>query len=166
MKTKFIVLFIILTMLFALASCSTKPELNFRQAEKNLESEDYTVEYEDDDDELDVGIVEELDAVSEDGDDFVYIVRLENAKYAKLMYEQLKLEYDGEIERIQNEIKRYEYILDKFSDDLDSYEIDEYEDDIKDLKKELEEMKDDYAFGRKGDIVWAGTKIALEDSKK
>ena len=166
MRTKILALLLIVATAFAITSCSAKPELDFDDAKKNLKGNDYTVTVVDDEDELDIGVVERLSARSEDGDDYVYIIRYEKTKMAKLAYEAMKLQYDAEIESIELEIKQIEYILDKYDRDLTSDEIDEYEDKIKELEDELEEMTEENAFGIKGKVVWMGTVGAIEDSKK
>lgn len=150
------------------ASCnkasSVKPELDLEEAKDALEDEDYMVQYSDDEDDLGVGVKESLAAYNED-DDGLYIIVYADSKLANLAYEEVKAEYDVEVESIKREIKQLEHILDKYEDDLDSDEVDEYEDKIKELKKELEEMEEDYTFGKSGKTVWYGTVDAAKDSK-
>lgn len=165
MKTKILALLMIVSMIFVFTACSAKPELDFDDAKKNLEEAGYTVVIYDDKDELDVGEAEKLMAYSEDGDDFIYITKYQNAKYAKLVYEMAKHIYDTGIEEIELEIEQIEYILDKFDMDLTSSEIDKYEDELKELYADLEEAKQENAFGRKGKVVWVGTAKAIEKSK-
>ena len=165
MKKIILTVFLILTIVLGLVSCVEKPELDLKDAEKNLKGEDYDVEIEDEDN-LDAGIEESLVAYSDDYKDYIYIVRYESKKYAKLNYNMLKQEQDAEIEAIELEIKQIEYMLKNYEDDLDSDEIDDYEDEVKELKEELEELQEDYAFGIKGKVVWMGTPKAVEDSKK
>ena len=166
MKTKILAFILTLSMMLAFTSCLAKPELDLNDAKKNLKSEDYNVKVEDDEDFLDVGVVEQLEAYSEDGDDYIYIVKYESAKYAKLVYDMMKQEYDYGIKSSSLQIKQIEFILDEYDKDLDSDEIDDYEDEIKDLNKNLKEAKEDYSFGISGDIIWFGTAQALEDSRR
>ncbi len=164
MKKALLATLLILAMIFALASCgSPKPELDLNAAEKNLKGEDYEVDLEDEG--LDVGIEEALEAYSEDGDDFIEIIRFKDASYAKLFYKDLKHSYESEIKSKELEIKNIEYILKHYKNDLKSDEIDDYEDDLKELQKELEEMTEDYGYGISGSTVWVGTVKAIEDSK-
>ena len=78
MKKNILTMLLILSMVFGIASCAEKPELDIDTAKKNLKGEDYEVEVEDDEDYLDIGVVEELEAYSDDGDDFIYIVKYES----------------------------------------------------------------------------------------
>ena len=165
MKKIILTVFLILAMVLGFASCAAKPELDLKDAEKNLKGEDYEVEIEDEDD-LDVGIEEALEAYSEDGEDYIVIIRFENKKYAKLNYEMMKQEQDAKIDAIELEIKQIEYMLKHYDDDLDSDDIDYYEDKIKELNKELEDIQENYVCGIKGKVVWIGTPKAVEDSKK
>ena len=165
MKKNILTMLLILSMVFGIASCAEKPELDIDTAKKNLKGEDYEVEVEDDEDYLDIGVVEELEAYSDDGDDFIYIVKYESAKYAKINYKILKQRYDSEIEALELQIKQIEYALKEYDEDLDSDEIDEYEDEIKELKDQLEETQEEGAIGISGSVVWIGTSKAIEDSK-
>ncbi|MBE5730639.1 MAG: hypothetical protein E7350_01640 [Clostridiales bacterium] len=165
MKTKILALIMIVSMIFVFTACSAKPELNFDIAKKSLEEADYEVEILDDKDELDIGEAEKLMAYSEDGDDFIYIIKYENTKYAKLVFEILQQKYEAEIKAIELQIKQIKCILEKFDIDLSSSEIDRYEDELKELYAELEEAKEEVNFGRKGKVVWLGTDKAIEKSK-
>ena len=165
MKKNILTMLLLLTMVFVFVSCTEKPELDFDTAKKNLKGEDYEVEVEDDEDYLEVGVEKELEAYSDDGDDYIYIVKYESAKYAKMNYNILKQRYDSEIEALELQIKQIEYVLEKFDDNLDSDQIDEYEDEIKELKDQLEEIQEEGVLGISGNVVWVGTSKAIEDSK-
>ena len=166
MKTKLLAVLLVAVMMLTLTSCFANPKLDFDEAEDNLKDHDYTVKIIDDEDDLDVGIVQSLTAYSEDGDDFLYIIEYDSARYAKLAYKMIKQEYDAEVATLELEIEQIEYILDHYEDDLTSDEIDNYEDELKELKDELEETEEEYLFGIKGKYVWIGTESAIEDSKK
>lgn len=142
-----------------------KPELDLKDAKRNLEDNDYYVTIEDDKDDLAPGVEEELRAYSDDYDDRLYIYVYEDAAYAKKEYEYAKFEIEVEIENIKLQIEIAEYQLKHYDKDLSSEEIDELEDDLKELKQELEELQENYVYGRSGNIVWLGTKNAAEDSK-
>ncbi len=181
MKTilaKLLAVALIVVMVLSLASCGAKPELDLEDAAENLEDKDYLVRYIDDKDELELNEVATLYASNDD--DFLRVVEYKDAKSAKLAYEEIKMEYDleiqeikVEIEAIELEIKFYEHMLDEYDKDLDSDDIDDLEeeiddlnDEIKDLEKNLEKYKEEYSYGRSGKFVWAGTVDAIEDSKK
>ena len=159
-----------LTMLvgmFALTSCNAKPELDLDEAKKELEAAEYTVVVADKKEDIDMpGVEKMLRAYDEKGENYLYMYVFEDAKTAKLFYQQMKMSYDQQIEQIELEIKYYEHILDTYKDDMDSDEIDDMEDELKDLKKDLEEYKDDYNFGRDGKTVWNGTVKAVEATIK
>jgi len=150
-----------------LASCTKqgpKPNLDLEDAADVLEDEDYSVVYVDDEDDLDPGMVETLTAY--DDDNYLYVIKFASSATAKLYYEEIKLEYDYNLESTKLEIKSKEHTLKKYDDDLENAEIDEIEDDIKDLEKEIKEMEEEACFGRSGKYVWIGTKDAVKDSKK
>ena len=165
MKKAILIALLILSMVFGFVSCAAKPELDISDAKKNLKREDYVVEAEDDDDNLEVGVVEELVAYSEDGEDYIVIIQYDSIKLAKMNYKLLKQEFDSQIKALKLEIKQIEYVLKKYDKELDSDEIDEYKDEIKELKNEIEEMQEEGAFGRSGKTVWVGTSNAIKDSK-
>lgn len=162
MKKKILTVLLVLSMVFVFASCATKPELDIYAAEKNLKGEDYEVDVEE---KPDAGIEEALSAYSEDGDDFIYIVKFEDAKLAKKYYKVMEQAHDSEVEALELEIELIECILEKCNDDLDSDEIDDYEDELKDLKKELEEIQKESFFGISGSTIWVGTENAIKDSR-
>jgi len=148
------------------ASCGNqgpKPKLNLEDAADALEDEDYSVHYEDDEDNLGAGVVESLSAYKDD--DGLYITKYASSATAKLYFEKFKFQYEMQIKSIKLQIKEKEHLLKKYEDDLDNDDIDDLEDDIKDLEKELEELEDEACFGRSGKYVWYGTKDAIKDSK-
>ncbi len=149
-------------MAFGLASCAAKPELDIETAAENLEDEDYRVHYQDDKDLLEVGVVERLSAYEDDDD--ITITKYADTKYAKMLYNQTKQQHSDYIEGLKSDIKRIEYILEHYDDDLESDEIDEYEDELKDLKRELKKAQA-YIVGISGSVVWSGTEKAIEKSK-
>ena len=154
-----VALMLVFCTLFSLTSCSV-PELDLEDAKENLEDEDYYVNY---DEEGEPGLEESLSARS--GDDFLYVYICESRKIAKLMYQELKLQLDYNIQSTEIEIKSVKHILNKFEDDMSDDEIDEYEDRLDELEDKLELLKKEYVFGKRGKTVWYGTKNAIEDSK-
>lgn len=153
-----ICLALIISTLFALASCGQKPSLDFDEVADNLEDEDYVVVHVDDEDDLEAGMVESLYAY--DGDNHISIVEYESTKLANLAYESMKLSYDYEIKSLENEIETIKYIIKNC--DVDE---DDYEDELEELEEELEMMKKETFFGKSGKKVWAATEDAIKDSK-
>ena len=167
---------LVVVMVLTLVACGAKPELDFDDAAENLEDNGYTVNYTDED--LDVPYAKRLYAY--DDDNSLVIIEFQDTKSAKLYYENIKMEYDWEIDELKLELEAleleketYEHIIEEYDRDLSNDEIDDYEeeiddieDDIKEIEKEIKKMKEDYSFGRSGKIVWAGSVDAIEDSKK
>lgn len=180
MKTRILALVMLVVMLFALASCGAKPELDLKAAKKTLEKAKYTVSYTKDADELGVGYVQMLTASDKKGEERITIMEFADSKLAKLAYEQRKMifdcnlsEYEMEIEYLELEIEYYEYLIKEYEDDLDDEDIlDAYEEELEELQdkldeeiEDMEEYKESYVFGRSGCFFWYGTAGALEDSK-
>jgi hypothetical protein len=147
--------------MFALTSCfGPKPELDLEKAEEALKDADYTVYFDDD---MDEGpYVAQLEARDEDGNS-LEIYEFESLKFAKLYEKQLKLEAEYELESKKLQIKAMKLTLKEYGDDLDDDAIEEMEEYIDELEKELEESE--FVVGRKGKVVWAGTKEAIKASK-
>lgn len=158
---------LLLTLIFTLASCGgqgPKPNLDLDEVKDNLEDKDYYVSLVDDEDDLDVGVEQELYADG-DGDDYVYIIEFKDAKMAKLAFKGLKLENESEIESLKLSIKNIENKLEKYEDDLNSFQIDTYENQLKELNKELERRQDEKCYGISGKFIWQGTEDAIKDTK-
>ena len=160
---KFLALLLVLVMTFALASCSlfSKPELDLDDAQDNLEDEDYSVRYEDDEDNLGAGVEEYLSAY-DDKDNYLRITVYASAKLAKLDYKARKLQIDTQIKETKLEIQQIEYLLENYKKDLD--DPSDYKDQLKDLEKELEQLEE-MVVGKSGKTVWYGTKDAINASK-
>ena len=159
--TILLALLMLVSSVFVLSSCAQKPKLNLEKAEEALKDNDYYVSY--DDDSSSTGVAEALYAYKDDHK--LVIMKFEKSSTAKIAYEQLKMEYEHEIESMEMEIKAAKHTLKTYEDDMKSDEIKALEDEIKDLEKELEETKEDYVFGRSGKYVWYGDAKAIEDSK-
>lgn len=165
---KILAILLIAVMMFSMTSCfgkPGKPELDLTYAKKNLKALDYIVGIEDDDDFLEPGVIEELEADSEDGSESLYIVTYKNTKYAKIMYKMLKQENEATIKSLKLEIKQLKYVLRKYAKTLDSYTVETLNEELEDLRRELDERQDNYVFGRKGRFVWYGTPEAVRNSK-
>jgi hypothetical protein len=116
---KLAALALLLCCLFSFTSCLSflkKPELNLEDAEDNLKDEKYSVSYIDDEDDLSVGVTEQLVAINED--DRLYITVYDSAKLAKLAYKGIKLERDMKIKELELRIDSLKHILNKYEDDL------------------------------------------------
>ncbi len=148
--------------MFALTSCfGPKPELDLEKAEENLEDADYSVQFDDDYDKDDVYAATLY--ASDDDDNYLRIMEFNNVKFAKLYEKQLKLEADYALEEAKLQIKAMKLQLKEYGDDLDDDEIEYMEEQIEKLEEEIDEY--DYVVGRKGKVVWEGTKEAIKASK-
>ncbi len=146
------------------ASCAKEtPNEDYDDAKKALEDADYSVTASDED--LAPGQEAYIYAYDEDHDNYIYIYWCEDISYAKLMYDNLKFEYEMEVEETKRYIKFCEKYLKMYEDDMKSDEIDEYEDNIKEAEEWLEELEEDYVIGRKGKMVWKGTVKAIKATK-
>ena len=159
--TRLLVLLLALVCVLGLVACGTAPETDLEDAKDALEDAGYEVYYDDDIEEP--GMEESLSA--NDDDEYIRIYRFEKASTAKLYYETLKLEHEYELKRMKAELKLMKHMLSKYEDDLDRSEVKEFEDEIEDLEEDIEEFKDEYVIGRRGKVVWYGTKQAAKDSK-
>lgn len=171
-------LLLLLACVTALASCGKDemPELDLKKAAKNLEKEGYSVEYEknptDGDIELadmdveivSAGLVEYLDAWSEDYGDCIGMAKFESEKLAKLWYQYFKLEVEDYIKFLEYQRSKSESLLKETKDMLSSDEIEELKEMIKDHEKELERFKE-IVVERDGDVIWIGTPKAIRDTK-
>ena len=154
----------LMSVMLTLTSCSLfgpKPDvkMSMKKIAKALEDEDYLVSTEK---EPDVMIKQYLSAYTED--DSLQIIWFEDTAMAKLYYKELKMDLDHKIESAKLEIKAGEKYLDLYDSDLDDDDAEEREEELEEMEEELEEIKN-ICIGRKGNVVWKGTKNAIEDSK-
>ena len=149
------------------------PELDLEEAKENLEDNDYyvhlitTEEYEYAFTGNSANIEQMLEAYSndDDEDDVLVITEFKDSKSALLALRLYKIERDSEIKTLKAEIKSIEHLLEEYEDDMDDNYVEKLEDDIKELKKELRKLQDDYVYGIDGNYVWYGTIDAVEDTK-
>lgn len=142
------------------------PNTKFSSAKDALESANYFVTYENDDENLEAGVDKSLIATYFDlerGEDFLYITAYEDIAYAKLAYEALARNYISAIEEIKTEISIVNYKLEHYEDELTSNEISKLRIELEDLNKRLRNAEE-HVLGRSGNIVWYGTEEAAEDS--
>ena len=169
---------IVVIVLASLLFGPKKPNFDLEDAADNLEDEDYTSSsigiemYEDDEDKLDIGVVEELNAINDD--DYLTVTVYATKKLADMAYDALERSHEAQLEYYKATIKRLKYMIKKFEDELEDREVswseydnmlEQYEERLEDLEKEFKEYKDEYVFGQSGKKVWEGTKDAIEDSK-
>lgn len=139
------------------------PELDLRKAEKALKAADYSVTIETED--LEIGLKEEFYAWDEHYNNTLTISVYEDEKLAEKAYEAAKMKIDHTIEEAKLTISTAEFMLEKYSNELSSREIDTYKESIKELKETIEKYEESYVYGRRGNIIWAGTVNAAKDSK-
>lgn len=151
-----LVLVTMLTVCMSLVACGgPKPTLNLKKAEKNLEKNDYEVEFLDDEDYIldeygDEGYaIEEVLYAEDDGDNYIVIYKFKTARDAKLYFEIE--DYEKAWSKLQK------HVLKKFGDDMEKEER-------KDLEKDIKESEE-YVCGRSGKYVWFGTKDAVKDTR-
>ena len=150
-------------------SCSgSKPELDLKTAQENLEFNDYTVivnHYGSSRDDMDAVMFEsELFAYNEYYD-YISIYVFNDASMAKAYYNYEKGSYAEEKDIIDAEIKYLEYFLKIYSDDIDKDLFEEIEEELEKWEDALKEAKD-LVIGISGKYVWVGTKKAIENSRK
>lgn len=153
-----LVLVMAISCTLVLTSCS-EPELDFNVAKTNLEAAGYTVSIKEVDS---FNTVKRLEAEKED-------LHLEMYEYkdtgsAKLALEDYEIQIQQGIDNIELMIESLEHILDAYSDTMKSGMIDRYNDQLKEYRAELE-VAESISCGRSGNIVWMGSKAAVEASK-
>ncbi len=162
LKVFFVACLMVLTL--TLASCGATPKFDLEKAAENLERRDYWVSYEEDyDDETAPQIKEYLSA--HDGDQSITIIKFNDLRSAKLYYKIMKIEYETELKELKLELKAYRWEKIRYAGKLDSDDMDDLEEEIEELKDEIEDLKKEASYGRIGNIVWFGTKEAVEDTK-
>ena len=153
---------LVFSSVIVLSSCGAKPKLNLEVAKENLEEEGYSVSY--DDDSSTLGVKETLSARESNGENEINVVVCTTVKYAKLKYEELKMQLNNSKENYKLQIKTLKYKLRAFSKDLSSSEKEAYEESIERYEENLKEMND-IVIGRSGKTVWYGTKDAIKATK-
>ena len=150
--------------MFACSFNKVKPELDLSVARDNLEDRKYDVEYDRNPEDGCGAVVVQLEAYGED-DEYICIFEFESNKVAKAVYKTLSTSINAEIASYEAMIELIELVLKEYSDEMTSDEIDEGEDLIKEYKKGMKEIKDNYVVGISGKYVWYGTPNAVEDTK-
>ncbi len=152
-------------LVFTLGACQTygtktKPMLNLRKAESNLEDNGYAV-YTDEEplssDYANEAVVVEFWAIKKDK--YIRIYEFKSAETAKYFYNYY---FKSEIDGMENELNALEYFLNEYEDYLSKEQRDEIKDEIKETKDYLAE----YFCGYSGKFVWYATsEDAILDTK-
>ena len=119
--------------------------------------------------------VEEIESTAQEGmlgyyyaerrdtGDSIYYMYFEDTKAAKAMYDYVKSSYKAEVAELELEIEKVEYALYK-SEDVSAAKKGKYYEKYVELTEELEELKN-ITHGQSFNIVWYGTKQAVDDIK-
>ena len=102
---------------------------------------------------------------SNDDDEYLYMAEYESSALASVQYDKVKLQYETEEKETQLEIDELEAFYDLYKDQMSDEEKQAHKDDIAELKKSIDDLNDNFTFGRSGCIIWYGTAQALKDSK-
>lgn len=151
--------------MLAVTSCGAEPELDFAVAEANLKLAGYSVNsrvFEDD-----VERVKTLSASKEISDDVketIVITEYADATLAKLALEQQELGFEMEKKAIELYVEYYEHLIDEYASSYSAEKLADMKEKLNDYKVDLE-MAENYVFGRSGNIVYYGTKAAIEATK-
>ena len=154
----------------AMASCS--PTLDIRSVEDALEDNDYVVEVFKDDEATIMGIQgvvsKVLYAENEETGEYFYMYETKDEEAAKLYYDMKKTEIKNEIAQCKDEIALYKNLKNSYKKDLWHEDMADIEDSIKELKKEIEDLKEDLkCIGVNGVYFWeASSEDALKDAQK
>ena len=154
----------------SICCCSSKENLNIDKAKNSLEKANYDVEFISNPDpyDIDISFTNAIDkylfAEGIHGEEICMIL-FDSEGMAKKYYKTLSLEIEYEISSIKADIKAYEYYLKHYKNKIKSDERNDIEDYINESRKELEDFKEEYAFGRSGKLVWFGNVDAINDAK-
>lgn len=176
-----------LVCILSMSACAAgeKPELDIREAKKNLEEMDYSVEIIKgrdlgaDDIGLplpaeigvtvsDAAVEEVLMAVNNYGHSDstgLQIIYFKEQKFAKTFYEYLNSYLKSGIEAYEKNKELLEFVLKNYEKDLSSGQINDLQDSIKEVEKEIKLLKENRVIGRSGKVVWLGDATAVKDSK-
>ena len=172
----------ILGCMLTLSSCfllknDPEPELDLEDAQENLEDKDYIVIYQDNEDELPDGVVEQLVAENVESGYTITITVYKDKDLAELAYKAQKLKdeknekmlkaddadavavrYEPKLDKL--EYQKAKHMLENYKRDLDDDEIEKY----KKIVDEYENGSSDKVYGHSGNVYWYGSKAAVEDS--
>ncbi|MBE6586446.1 MAG: hypothetical protein E7645_08035 [Ruminococcaceae bacterium] len=160
---KLLAVILMLCCVLPLASCDQqKPPLDIDAVEENLKAAGYEVHITVDG--QTAGIKESLYAVDGNGNTLSLIV-CEKASSAKLYFEIIMLGHEQELEELQYNIQRYRHLLKIHEEEGSEEPLKAMEKNLAQAESDLEKKKKEASIGRSGNVVWFGTKDAVETSK-
>lgn len=170
MKKKILSILLILVCILSLASCDKE---SLRKSSKMLfvyDGEDLAPRLRQCGYEVEViestaqeGLVGYIYAERPDTEDVLYYMYFVDVNSAKSMHEYIKNLYKAKISEKEFEIDKIEYVLYK-SEGVSAEEKGKYYQRFIELSEELEEIKS-ITYGQSINIVWYGTKQAVNDMK-
>lgn len=149
----------VLVCIFALASCSFATiKYDHQIAKSKLEKCGYSIrDYEPD---YETGIIGYIHAENSDGEE-IYLIYFSNATIARSAYKYVKKVHSANVAELQMEMKMLDYSIHEDSD-IDTNEKGEYYKEYLEAEEDLKEYKQ-YKCGIYSNLVWYGTKKAIED---
>ena len=149
----------VLVCIFALTSCMDSAiKYDYQVAKSKLEKcgysiKDYNSDYES-------GVIGRIHAENSDGEE-IYLMYFSNTAIARSAYKYVKKMHAANIAELQVEMKMLDYSINENAD-IGTNEKGKYYTDYLEVKEELQEYKQ-YKCGIYNNLVWYGTKKAIED---
>ncbi len=109
------------------------------------------------------GVMGYLHATDSDADNEVYIIYCANPKIARTIYVYIKRMHKADIAKLKMNMERIDYAINR-AEDLESEAKGKYYAQYVEMEEELESYKK-YRYGHYSNVVWYGTKQAIEDTK-
>ena len=149
----------VLACIFALTSCmGSAIKYDHQVAKSKLEKCGYTIkDYEPD---YETGVVGYIHAENSDGEE-IYLMYFSNVTIARSAYKYVKKMHAANMAELQLEMKMLDYSINE-NGDIDTDAKGEYYKDYLEVEKELDMYKQ-YECGIYSNLVWYGTKKAIED---
>ena len=149
----------VLACIFALTSCmGSAIKYDHQVAKSKLEKCGYTIkDYEPD---YETGVVGYIHAENSDGEE-IYLMYFSNVTIARSAYKYVKKMHAANMAELQLEMKMLDYSINE-NGDIDTDAKGEYYKDYLEVEKELDIYKQ-YECGIYSNLVWYGTKKAIED---
>jgi hypothetical protein len=149
----------VLVCIFALASCSISDiKYDHQIAKSKLQKCGYTIDSYNPD--YETGIIGYIHAENSDGEE-IYLVYCSNTAIARSTYKYVKKMHAANIAELQMEMKMLDYSIHEDSD-IDTNAKGEYYKEYLEAEEDLEKYKQ-YECGVYSNLVWYGTKKAIED---
>ena len=149
----------VLACIFALTSCmGSAIKYDHQVAKSKLEKCGYTIkDYEPD---YETGVVGYIHAENSDGEE-IYLMYFSNVTIARSAYKYVKKMHAANMAELQLEMKMLDYSINE-NGDIDTDAKGEYYKDYLEIEEELDVYKQ-YKCGIYSNLVWYGTKKAIED---